>query len=44
MLAEPQRWTVLAAAAVGALIGSRLLGLAEQWPTRAPASRSQVAI
>jgi prolipoprotein diacylglyceryltransferase len=32
-LAEPQRWTVLAAAAVGALIGSRLLGLAEQWPT-----------
>jgi prolipoprotein diacylglyceryltransferase len=33
MLAEPQRWTVLAAAAVGALIGSRLLGLAEQWPT-----------
>lgn len=32
-LAEPQRWTVLAAAAVGALVGSRLLGLAEQWPT-----------
>lgn len=30
---EPQRWTVLAAAAVGALLGSRLLGLAEQWPT-----------
>jgi prolipoprotein diacylglyceryltransferase len=30
---EPQRWTVLAAAAVGALIGARLLGLAEQWPT-----------
>ena len=30
---EPQRWTVLAAAAVGALAGSRLLGLAEQWPT-----------
>jgi len=30
---EPQRWTVLAAAAVGALMGSRLLGLSEQWPT-----------
>lgn len=32
ILAEPQRWTVLAAAAVGALLGSRILGLAEQWP------------
>lgn len=32
VVAEPQRWTVLAAAAVGALSGSRLLGLAEQWP------------
>jgi len=30
---EPQRWTVLAAAAVGALVGSRALGVAEQWPT-----------
>jgi phosphatidylglycerol---prolipoprotein diacylglyceryl transferase len=30
---EPQRWTVLAGAAVGALVGSRALGLAEQWPT-----------
>jgi phosphatidylglycerol:prolipoprotein diacylglycerol transferase len=30
---EPQRWTVLAGAAVGALLGSRVLGLAEQWPT-----------
>jgi prolipoprotein diacylglyceryltransferase len=30
---ESQRWTVLAGAAVGALAGSRLLGLAEQWPT-----------
>jgi prolipoprotein diacylglyceryltransferase len=30
---EPRRWTMLAAAAVGALIGSRLLGIAEQWPT-----------
>jgi len=33
VVAEPQRWTVLAAAAVGALLGSRSLGLAEQWPT-----------
>jgi phosphatidylglycerol---prolipoprotein diacylglyceryl transferase len=33
IMSEPQRWTVLAAAAVGALLGSRLLGLAEQWPT-----------
>ena len=33
IVAEPQRWTVLAAAAVGALVGSRALGLAEQWPT-----------
>ena len=33
VVAEQQRWTVLAAAAVGALIGSRILGLAEQWPT-----------
>lgn len=30
VLAEPQRWTIIAAAAVGALAGSRLLGLAEQ--------------
>jgi prolipoprotein diacylglyceryltransferase len=30
---EPQRWTVLAAAAVGALVGCRALGLTEQWPT-----------
>lgn len=40
VLAEPQRWTVLAAAAVGALVGSRLLGVAEQWPTVLAASRS----
>src|SRR5579863_30758 len=40
IVAEPQRWTVLAAAAVGALAGSRLLGLAEQWPTVAAAWRS----
>ena len=33
VVVEPQRWTVLAAAAVGALVGCRLLGLAEQWPT-----------
>jgi len=33
LLGEPQRWTVLAAAAVGALVGSRLLGLGEHWPT-----------
>jgi prolipoprotein diacylglyceryltransferase len=32
VVAEPQRWTVLAAAAVGGLIGSRLLGIAEHWP------------
>jgi prolipoprotein diacylglyceryltransferase len=32
VVAEPQRWAVLAAAAVGALAGSRLLGLAEHWP------------
>lgn len=40
VVAEPQRWTVLAAAAVGALLGSRLLGLAEQWPTVLQAWRS----
>ncbi|HEX4005526.1 MAG TPA: prolipoprotein diacylglyceryl transferase family protein [Acidobacteriaceae bacterium] len=39
-LAEPDRWTVIAAAAVGALVGSRLLGLAEQWPTLLAAWRS----
>jgi len=33
IVAEPQRWTVLAGAAVGALVGSRALGLTEQWPT-----------
>jgi prolipoprotein diacylglyceryltransferase len=40
VVAEPQRWTVLAAAAVGALLGSRLLGLAEQGPTVEVAWRS----
>jgi prolipoprotein diacylglyceryltransferase len=37
---EPQRWTVFAGAAVGALAGSRLLGIAEQWPTVMAAARS----
>lgn len=40
LLAEPQRWTVIAAAAVGALAGSRVLGLAEQWPTVLAALRA----
>jgi prolipoprotein diacylglyceryltransferase len=40
VVAEPQRWTVLAAAAVGALLGCRLLGLAEHWPTVFAAWRS----
>lgn len=31
-LGEQQRWEVIAAAAVGALVGSRLLGLLEQMP------------
>lgn len=30
---ESRRWSVLAGAAVGALAGSRFLGIAEQWPT-----------
>ncbi|MGD0632025.1 MAG: prolipoprotein diacylglyceryl transferase family protein, partial [Terracidiphilus sp.] len=33
LVTEPQRWTVLAGAAMGALVGSRALGMAEQWPT-----------
>ena len=37
---EGQRWTVLAAAALGALVGCRLLGLAEQWPAVFAAWRS----
>ena len=32
VLTEPQRWSVIAAAAIGALLGSRLLGLLEQAP------------
>jgi len=39
-LPEAERWNVIAAAAVGALVGSRLLGLAEQWPTVLAAGRS----
>lgn len=30
---ERQRWVIIAAASIGALLGSKLLGLAEQWPT-----------
>ena len=37
---ESQRWSVLAGAAVGALAGSRLLGVAEQWPTVLAASHA----
>lgn len=44
VLAEPQRWTVIASAAVGALVGSRLLGLAEQWPTVLSAVRTHGVI
>jgi phosphatidylglycerol:prolipoprotein diacylglycerol transferase len=33
IVGESQRWTVIAAAAVGALLGSRLLGIGEQFPT-----------
>ena len=40
VLPEPQRWTIIASAAVGALLGSRLLGLAEQWPTVLAALRT----
>ena len=32
MLNEKQRWEVIASSAVGALLGSRLLGLFEQAP------------
>ena len=39
-LAETHRWTIIASAAVGALAGSRLLGVAEQWPTLLTAYRS----
>lgn len=40
VVSEPQRWTVLAATSVGALVGSRLLGIAEQWPTAVGAWRT----
>lgn len=40
VVAEPQRWTVLAGATVGALVGCRLLGIAEQWPAAFAAWRS----
>ncbi|WP_109485646.1 prolipoprotein diacylglyceryl transferase [Occallatibacter savannae] len=40
IIPESQRWTVIAAAAVGALLGSRILGIAEQWPTALSAFRS----
>lgn len=40
IIPEPQRWTVIAGAAVGALLGSRILGIAEQWPTALAAARS----
>lgn len=33
MLSDSQRWVVIASAAVGAVLGSRILGVAEQWPT-----------
>lgn len=38
-LRDPQRWNVIASAAVGALLGSRGLGLAEQWPTLLASAR-----
>ena len=34
VLNQEQRWTIIAAAAIGALVGSRLLGLLEQAPER----------
>ena len=40
VLAEPERWTILAAAAVGALFGSRILGVAEQYPTLMASARA----
>lgn len=33
LLGDEQRWTVIAAAAIGALLGSRILGLLEQTPS-----------
>ena len=39
-LADAERWSVIAAAALGALVGCRVLGVAEQWPAVLAASRS----
>lgn len=39
-LDQTQRWTVIATACLGAVMGGRVLGLAEQWPTLFAASRS----
>lgn len=40
VVADPQRWRLLAGASIGALMGSRILGIAEQWPTMIAAWRS----
>lgn len=40
VLDDGTRWSVIAAAAVGAVVGSRLLGLAEQWPAMVAAWKS----
>jgi phosphatidylglycerol---prolipoprotein diacylglyceryl transferase len=40
IIEEGQRWVIIAAAAIGGLLGSRLLGLAEEWPTVLSAFRS----
>jgi phosphatidylglycerol:prolipoprotein diacylglycerol transferase len=36
LLDEPQRWSIVAAAAIGAMLGSRVLGLLEQAPRMHP--------
>lgn len=41
-LQETQRWNVIAAAIVGAVVGSRVLGLLEQWPLLATMSWKQI--
>lgn len=41
-LQETQRWNVIAAAIVGAVVGSRVLGLLEQWPMLAAMSWKQM--
>lgn len=35
-LSDEQRWIIIAAAAIGALLGSRILGILEQFPAQAP--------